>query len=176
MKRSPLGVCALAALVSALGACAPVVQGGPPLPLAPEVRDSARLGSITLSSDWLQSEEDFAETFSDEVGDELRACMTGGRVLNVRIHVDDLRRESRLGALLNGDGIHTVSGVVEFVDTQDGAVVGREFVSVATSAQGRLGGLFGDRQMMVSEEFGRALCDQAFGKVRASGRLEDSTR
>jgi hypothetical protein len=35
---------------------------------------------------------------------------------------------------------------------------------VATGAQGRRGGLLGDRQMMVLEEFGRAVCDQAFGR------------
>ena len=156
---------ALAALLLTTAACAPVIEGGPPIALPVGLQETAQVGSITMSSDWLNAEEDFAETFSDEVHEELRRCMWGTAPINVRVHIDDIRRADRLGVLLNGDGVHTLSGTVEFVDpAAENRVLGRFPVSVATSAQGRLGGLLGDRQMMVSEEFGRAVCEQAFGR------------
>ena len=155
----------LAAVLLTTAACAPVVQGGPPIALPPGLQETAQVGGITLSSDWLNAGDDFSETFSDEVHEELRRCMWGTAPIDVRVHIDGMQRAGRLETLLNGDGVHTLSGTVEFVDPTHGArVVGRFPVSVATSAQGRLGGLLGDRQMMVSEEFGRAVCDQAFGR------------
>jgi hypothetical protein len=163
MKSAATAV--LAAALLAFTACAPVIEGGPPIALPIGLQETAQVGSITLSTAWLNAEEDFADTFSDEVREELGRCMWGTAPINVRVHIDDIRRADRLGVLLNGDGVHTLSGTVEFVDPADGnRVIGRFPVSVATSAQGRLGGLLGDRQMMVSEEFGRAVCEQAFGR------------
>lgn len=156
---------ALSALLLTTAACAPVIEGGPPIDLPLGLQETAQVGSITMSSAWLDAGEDFADTFSDELHEELRRCMWGTAPIDVRVHIDDIRRADRLGVLLNGDGVHTLSGTVEFVDPADGnRVLGRFPVSVATSAQGRLGGLLGDRQMMVSEEFGRAVCEQAFGR------------
>ncbi|MDI1325597.1 MAG: hypothetical protein PSV23_02240 [Brevundimonas sp.] len=155
----------LATVLLATAACAPVIEGGPPIDLPPGLQETAQVGSITLSTDWLNAEDDFSDTFSDEVHEELRRCMWGTAPVDVRIHLDRIQRAGRLETLLNGDGVHTLSGTVEFVDPSHGdRIVGRFPVSVATSAQGRLGGLLGDRQMMVSEEFGRAVCDQAFGR------------
>ena len=156
---------AAVAAVIATSACAPVIEGGPPMDLPPGLQETAQVGSITMSSAWLDAEEDFSDTFSEEVREELSRCMYGTAPIDVRIHVDRLDRAGRVEMLLNGDGTHTLRGVVEFVDPSHGnEVVGRFPVAVATSAQGRVGGLFGDRQMMVSEEFGRSLCEQAFGR------------
>lgn len=168
--KSLLAAAAFAAL-TATAACAPVVQGGPPMNLSPALRESARIGTITVSSDWLNAEEDFSDTFSEEVGEELRRCMLGAEPIDVRIHVERLNRAGRVETLLDGEGMHTLAGTVEFVDPRRGnAVVGRFPVSVATTAGGRLAALVGDRQMMVSEEFGRAVCEQAFGRnPRARG-------
>lgn len=166
-----------AAILLTAAACAPVVQGGPPVALPIGLQETAQVGSISMSSDWLNAEDDFSETFSDEVHEELQRCMWGTAPINVRIHVDQLHRADRLGVLLNGDGVHTLSGTVEFVDPTHGdRVVGRFPVSVATSAQGRVGGLLGDRQMMVSEEFGRAICDQAFGRNPRDRGPHNATR
>jgi opacity protein-like surface antigen len=174
--KSLLAAAALAALI-ATTACAPVIEGGPPIDLPPGLQETAQVGSITLSSDWLNAEEDFSETLSDEVYEELRLCMHGTAPINVRIHIEDLDRAGRLETLLNGDGVHTLAGMVEFVDpSRDNLVVGRFPVTVATSAQGRLGGLFGDRQMMVAEEFGRAVCDQAFGRNPRARGPQNATR
>lgn len=156
---------ALAAALLAVTACAPVIEGGPPMALPIGLQETAQIGSVTLSTGWLDAEEDFAGTFSEEVHEELSRCMWGTAPINLRVHIDEMQRAGRLETLFNGDGIHTLSGTVEFVDPADGnRVLGRFPVSVATSAQGRLGGLLGDRQMMVSEEFGRAVCEQAFGR------------
>ncbi len=170
--RTVIAIVALAA-----SACAPVIQGGPPLDLPPGLQETAQLGSITVSSDWLAAEEDFSETFSEEVGEELALCMHGTAPVDIRIHLDRLDRAGRLETLLNGDGVHTLSGTGEFVlPGPERRVVGRFPVDVATSAQGRLGGLIGDRQMMVSEEFGRAVCDQAFGRNPRTRGPENATR
>ena len=156
---------AAAAVLIATAGCALVVQGGPPIELPASLRDTARVGSIVVSSDWLEAEEDFSDTFSEEVGEELRRCMRGAQPLDVRIHVARLDRAGRLDVLLDGEGMHTLAGTVEFTDPRrDNLVVGRFPVSVAATAGGRLAGLVGDRQMMVSEEFGRSLCEQAFGR------------
>lgn len=166
-----------AAVLLTTAACAPVVEGGPPLALPPGLQETAQIGAIYMSSDWLRAEDDFSETFSEEVHEELKRCMWGTAPIDVRIHIDDMQRAGRVETLLNGDGVHTLSGTVEFVDPSHGnRVVGRFPVSVATSAQGRLGGLIGDRQMMVSEEFGRAICDQAFGRNPRDRGPHNATR
>lgn len=166
-----------AAILLTTAACAPVIEGGPPIALPPGLQETAQVGSITMSSDWLNSTDDFSDTFSDEVHEELKRCMWGTAPVNVRIHLDEMQRADRLGVLLNGDGVHTLSGTVEFVDPSHGnRVVGRFPVAVATSAQGRVGGLLGDRQMMVSEEFGRAICDQAFGRNPRDRGPHNATR
>lgn len=167
---------AASALLAAAG-CAPVIQGGPPMDLPPGLQETAQLGSVIVSSDWLEAEEDFSDTFSEEVGEELARCMRGTAPVDVRVHLDDLDRAGRLEMLLRGDGVHTLSGTVEFVlPGPDPRIVGRFPVEVATGAQGRLGGLIGDRQMMVSEEFGRALCDQAFGRNPRTRGPHNATR
>lgn len=163
--KAAVAISALIATLIATSACAPVIEGGPPMALPPGLEETAQLGSITLSSAWLQAEDDFADTFSDEVREELRLCMHGTAPIDVRIHIDDIDRAGRLEMLLNGRGVHTLAGTVEFVDpTHGNVVVGRFPIEVATSAGGRVEGLLGDRQMMVSEEFGRAVCEQAFGR------------
>ena len=68
-----------------------------------------------------------------------------------------LRLASRLDA--------PTTGTVEFTDpARDNAVVGRYPISVTTDAGNRVTGLIADRQMVVSEAFGRAICDAAFGR------------
>lgn len=159
-----IAAASLTALV-AVPACAPVVEGGPPMDLPLALQETAQVGAIIVSTGWLDAEEDFSDTFSDEVREELSACMHGTAPIDVRIHVDRLERAERGEVLVRGGGLHLLEGTVEFVDpAHGGRVVGRFPVSVATSAGGRLAGLLGDRQMMVSEEFGRSLCDQAFGR------------
>lgn len=154
-----------AAALLATTACAPVIEGGPPIALPIGLQETAQIGSITLSTAMLDAEDDFADTFSEEVHEELSRCMWGTAPIDLRVHIDQMQRAGRLETLFNGDGAHTLTGTVEFVDPADGnRVLGRFPVSVATSTQGRVGGLLGDRQMMVSEEFGRAVCEQAFGR------------
>ena len=156
---------AIAAILLTTAACAPVIEGGPPIALPIGLQETAQVGSITLSTGMLNAEDDFADTFSEEVREELGRCMWGTAPVNVRVHIDRMQRAGRVETLVNGDGVHSMSGTVEFVDpARDNRVLGRFPVSVATSARGRTGGVLGDRQMMVSEEFGRAVCEQAFGR------------
>jgi hypothetical protein len=162
--KSILTAAALAALV-ATAACAPVIEGGPPMALPIGLQETAQIGSVVMSTGWIDAEDDFAETFSDEIHEELKRCMWGTAPINLRVHIDELDRAGRLETLLNGDGEHFLSGTVEFVDpAHDNRVLGRFPIRVSTSAGGRVGGLLGDRQMMVSEAFGRAVCEEAFGR------------
>ncbi|WP_296819954.1 hypothetical protein [Brevundimonas sp.] len=155
---------ALIAAAVSLCACAPVVQGGPPIPLSPELVSTARIDLITMSSGWLQSEEDFSDTFTDEVREELTRCATGSRPLNLRLHVDDLERAGRLEGLVGG-GRHFLAATAEFTDpARDDLVVGRFPITVEAPTSGGLAGVLADRQMVVSEAWARELCMEAFGR------------
>lgn len=151
--------------VVAVAACAPVVSGGPPIPVMPGLQQTAQLGAVYMSSGWLSAEDDFQDTFTDEVSQEMRRCLVGTAPVDVRIHIDRLDREGRLATFLNGGGEHRLSGTVEFVYPGRGnEVVGRFPVSVVVHDNGGLNGLVTDRQMVVSEAFGRAICEEGFGR------------
>lgn len=167
---------AAAAALLATAACAPVIEGGPPMDLPPGLQETAQIGTIYVSTGWLNSEEDFSDTFSEEVREELSRCMWGTAPIDVRIHVDRLERAGRLQMLATGHGMHVLEGTAEFVDPRRRVVVGRFPISVATTASGRIAGLLGDRQMMASEEFGRSLCDQAFGRNPRDRGPHNATR
>ena len=94
-------------------ACAPVIQGGPPMDLPPGLVETARVTSVVLSTEWLDAEGDFADTFSEEVMEELDLCAYGSYPLQLRVHVEDLDRAGRLEVLLAGDGEHRLRAVAE---------------------------------------------------------------
>ena len=155
----------IAAALLGTAACAPVVQGGPPMDLPPGLAETAQIGTVYMSSDWLQVEDDFSDTFVEEVDEEMQMCAYGTYPLDLRLHVEDVRRASRLGVALNGDGMHTIRATAELVDPRrDNLIVGRYPLVVDVPAGGRVAGIFGDRQMIASEAFGRALCDAAFAR------------
>ncbi len=155
----------IVAALAATAACAPVVQGGPPMDLPPGLAETAQIGTVYMSSGWLQVEEDFSDTFVEEVDEEMQMCAYGTYPLDLRLHVDDVRRADRLGVALNGDGVHTIRATAELVDPRrDNLIVGRYPLVVDVPAGGRVAGIFGDRQMIASEAFGRALCDAAFAR------------
>lgn len=161
---------ALALAMLSLTACAPVIEGGPPMELPTEWVETARIGSLTISTQWLDAEEDFSDTLAEEVREELEGCANGDRRLDLRIHVNELNRAGRLETAIRGEGMHSLVATAEFVDPVDRRVVGRYPLAVGTQAGGAVEALLGDRQMMVSEEYGRALCDAAFGRnPRRSG-------
>lgn len=169
---------ALACAALGLTACAGVVEGGPPMGLPPALMETARVDVIYSSTAgiWWAS-EDFSDTFTDEVREELARCATGTYPLNLRIHVDGMRKAGRTEVLVYGDGMHSLAAVAEFVDpARNNAVVGRFPIVVGTQAGGRLAGVLGDREMMVSEEYGRALCDEAFGRNPRDPGLHNATR
>ena len=164
MKAAIAGV-SLLGFSALTAACAPVVQGGRPLDLPPGLMETAQVTSVVMSSDWVNAKSDFADTFVDEVQEELRACAYGTYPLQLRVHVEDVDRAGRLAVLLRGEGVHRLRATAELVDpARGGQIVGRYPIEVGTQAGGRIAGVLGDRQMMVSEEFGRALCEVAFGR------------
>jgi hypothetical protein len=175
--NATLAPAALAAALLAMVACAPATQGGPRMALPIGLQETAQIGSITVSTGWINAGENFSDTFGDEVHEELKRCMWGTAPINMRVHIDKLDRGGRLETLLTGEGQHVLSGTVEFVDpARNNRVLGRFPIQVSTSAQGRVGGLLGDRQMMVSEAFGRAVCEQAFGRNSRDPGLHNATR
>ena len=152
-------------LSASVAACAPVTQGGPPMTLPSGMMETARVNVIYMSSEWLDSSEDFSDTFTEEVREELSLCAYGTYPLDARIHLVDLESAQGLEVLLRGHGESAMAGIVEFTDpARDDAVVGRYPVSVTADAGGRLTGLFADHEMVVSEAFGRAVCDAAFAR------------
>ncbi|WGM29815.1 hypothetical protein [Brevundimonas sp. NIBR11] len=158
---------ALLLIASALScaACAPVVQGGPPLGLPPGLAETASVGTVYVSTGWVNADEDFASTFAEEVDEEMQSCAYGTYPLDLRIHVDEVRRAGRLQTALTGEGEHEIRAVAELVDPRrDNEIMGRYPLIVRADAGGRLAGVLGDRQMIASEAFGRALCDAAFAR------------
>lgn len=152
-------------VIGALGACAPVVAGGPNIALPIGLQETAQIGSVVLSSASMDAEGDFPETFMEEVREELSRCMWGTAPINLRVHLDRMDRSSRAEALLDGNGRYALAGTVEFVDPgSNNRVLGRYPIQVAVEAHGRTASVLGDRQMMVSEAFGRAVCEEAFGR------------
>jgi hypothetical protein len=174
--RSTAAAITLLAFVG-LSACAPVIGARAPMPLLPGLMETATINTITLSTGWLNVEDDFADTFTDEVREELETCAYGHYPLTLRVHVDEVHRASRLGALVDGDGVNSLSATAELVDPARGdRVVGRYPIVVSAPAGGRVAGVLGDRQMMVSEQWGRALCDQAFGRNPRQRGIHNATR
>lgn len=172
----PLPVTAVTIATLVLTACAPVVAGGPPMEVLSGLQETGQLRNIYMSSDWLRAEDDFQDTFTDEVGEELRRCMWGTAPIDVRIHLDRLDRDGRLATLINGGGEHRLSGTVEFVDPGRGnVVVGRFPVETVVRDEGGLAGLLADRQMMASEAFGRAICEEGFGRNPRGPRITNAT-
>ena len=143
-----------------LGACtAARGVGGPPMPLAPEYVAGASIDTIFLSTNWLPSEPDFSDTFTDELREELALCAAGPRRLDMRVHLDDLRRGERAPG-----AEHHLSGLVELIDPATRAVVGRYPIAVSAGTPSPLAAVLADRQMVVSEAFGREVCRQVFGR------------
>ncbi|QBX36517.1 hypothetical protein E4M02_12715 [Brevundimonas sp. S30B] len=158
-------------------ACAPVVRGGPSLDLPPGLVETAQVTSIVMSSAWLNVEDDFSDTFVAEVQEELNACAYGTYPLQLRVHVEEVRRANRMGVLVRGHGMHQMRATAELVDpARGGQVMGRYPIVVGAQAGGRIAGMVGDRQMMVSEEFGRALCAMAFERNPRRPGLHNATR
>jgi hypothetical protein len=159
-----LTIAVLVAVTQASVGCAPVVRDGPAIALSPALIRTARIDLVTLSTAWLRTDTEFADTFTEEVAEELRNCATGDRPLQLRVHVAGLKRAGRVETLVSGAGRHRLSARAEFVDPKRGAeVVGRYAIEVEVDAGGRLVNLVSDREMMVAEGFGRALCTAAFG-------------
>jgi hypothetical protein len=158
---------ALAPLLAALAcaACAPVVQGGSPLALPSGLIETASVGTVYVSTSWVNANEEFASTFAEEVDEEMQSCAYGTYPLDLRIHVEEVHRAGRLQTALTGEGEHEIRAVAELVDPRrDNQIMGRYPLIVHADAGGRMGGLLGDRQMVASEAFGRALCDAAFAR------------
>lgn len=152
-----------AAAALTLSACATATTGTYPLKLAPELAAGSHVATVRMTSEWVRADAEFPETFLDEVHDTLRGCAKGPRKLDLNIHVDQVRQEPRLSALLRG-GEHELAAVAELVVPETGDVVGRYPIHVKVDAGGPLVALLGDRQMMVSDAFATELCRQAFGQ------------
>jgi len=163
-RHRPLGWMILwTALAICSPGCAPAIQDGASLAVPPVLAASSHVRSLSLSSGWLQTGEGFAETFSEEVLEELRSCARGPDPLELRIHVRHMDRAERLEALVNREAAHRLTAMVELVDPADHQrIVGRYPIELSVDAGDSIEGLLGDREMMIGKAFGRALCAAAF--------------
>lgn len=179
------------------------VRGGPAMALAPADVDQVRIDLIFVEGtsrviDQFQSyrgedpslvelqegasrrapfiESDFSLTFESELRHELKRCATGTRPLHAVVLIDEFRMDERLRSLIDAKGFDTVSGVVEFVDPATDTVVGRYRIRAGTNSGGLLSRIVGDRADNAAEEFGRALCMEAFGRNPRPPRILNSTR
>lgn len=196
---------ALAALIVGYG-CAvtppPTVLGGPPLPLPETEVGQVRIDRIFAQGRpvvvdrfaeargqergdptypaWrpdAMADLEFRGALESEVGQELDRCATGGRALEARILIDEIAYDDRLTSLGDARGFDAMGGVVELTDPAQGnAVVARYDVRIATNSGGLLTRILSDRFDAMAEEFGRALCLQAFGRNPRGPAIRNSTR
>ena len=101
----------------------------------------------------------------------INVCAYGAYPLHLRIHVDDVRRAGRVQTAITGEGQHEIHAKAELVNARrENQIMGRYPLVVLAVAGGLIGGLLGDRQMIVSEAFGSAVCDAACARnPRRSG-------
>lgn len=158
-----------AAVVALTGAgCASSTIHDPAMSLDQDLARTARISGVTVTTDWLNSEEDFGETFASAVSEEMSFCANGNRPLHLRVHVQGLSRAPRDAILAGADVTHRLRAVAELFDR--GTVVGRyPLVVEAPAGQGLLAAVT-DRQAVVSRAFGAALCDAVF---RSTATLAD---
>lgn len=146
-----------------LTACASVDVGGAPMALSPAMAEQARIGTVTTTTGWLDAEDDFADTFNDEVLNEMGLCAGGRHRLNLSIHVEALSRAPRLAILAGDRAEHRMRATAELRDpAQGGQVVGRYPLVVTVDAGAGVLDALMDRQAVTSHAFAQALCDAAF--------------
>lgn len=156
-------VLAAASAALMLTACATATVGSQRLDIDPALARDSHVDVVRMTSEWVRAEEDFTDTFTDAVLDNVRHCATGPNKLDLNIHVIGVRREGRLVSVLEG-GSHELAAIAELVDPRTQAVVGRYPIHVAVDAGRPIEALFSDRQLMVSDAFATELCRQAFGR------------
>lgn len=124
-----------------------------------------------------EADYDFRTDFEFEVRQELKRCATGPRPLNAVILVDNLVYDDRLRSLVDGKGYDMVGGVVELTDPAQGdRIVARYRIEAGTNSGGLLTRILGDRLDAMAEEFGRALCMEAFGQNPRGHPVFNTTR
>jgi hypothetical protein len=195
--------CAAAAALSACATLPPLVEGGPPFDLPPSLVDEAGIAAIRVEgAPWVLdryaetrgdhdihadrtdptyrrdplSDLNFEDDVGTEIGEELRRCADGPRLLEARVLIADLIYDDRLRSLVDGRGADLIGGVVELADPATGEIVGRYEVRAGTNSGGLLTRIVTDRTSNLAEEFGRALCMQAFGRNPRPPAIQNSTR
>ncbi|HEY8571852.1 hypothetical protein [Phenylobacterium sp.] len=158
-----LRVFAAAIAALSLSACATATVGSQRLEIDPALAQSSHINVVRMTSEWVRANEDFTDTFTDSVLENVRACATGPNKLDLHIHVIGVQRENRLVAVLDG-GQHEIAAIAELVEPSTRTVVGRYPIHVAVDAGSPIAALLSDRQLMVSDAFATELCNQAFGR------------
>lgn len=124
-----------------------------------------------------EADSDFRTDFEFELRQELKLCATGPRRLDAVILVDNLVYDDRLRSLVDGKGHDLVGGVVELTDPAlNNQVVARYRIEAGTNSGGLLTRILGDRLDAMAEEFGRALCMEAFGQNPRGHPILNTTR
>lgn len=157
----------VAALTATMTGCASSTINDPPLFLARDLVRDARVSGVTVTTGFLNSTEEFGETFSNAVAEEMSVCAYGSRPLHLRVHVQGMSRAPRAAIFAGSGAAHRLRAVAEFLD--HGIVVGRYPLTVeAPAGQGFISALM-DRQALVSHAFAEELCDIAFHTDLATG-------
>lgn len=202
-KTSAAGI--LAALVVSACAATPVphVRGGAPFALDSARIDQVRIDRIDVEAApavldrfasyrgqddvfedrtdpaWSRdpfTSFDFSSTVETELREELSGCAAGPRPLNAVVLIDELRLDERLRSLADGRGFDVMIGTVELVDPASGAIVARYRIQSGTNSGGLLTRILSDRAANAAEEFGRALCMEAFGRNPRPPAILNGTR
>lgn len=163
-KLKHTAIAPLAALSLALSACATATTGSSELVLIDRgLAARSHIDTVHMSSDWVRASEDFSDTFTEALWENLQDCARGPEKLRLNVHVSKVKRADRVGALIRGGGRHELAAIAELVDPKTKQVVGRYPIHVIVDAGNPAEILLADRQLMVSDAFATQLCREAFG-------------
>ena len=154
---------AVPVLALAVSGCMNLSRSVPVTPMAAGAQASYRVGEVRLALDpEIQASPEFQGIFQQRVQNELNDCATGSRPLRLEASIARLDRANPVQVAIIG-GANVLRGNARLVDPADGRVVGEYEIGSTV-----IGARFAAFSMAESEEqlstnFGRELCDQAFG-------------
>lgn len=134
---------------------------GPPLTLPRAYAENARVDVIDLRTKFIQARPDFEDSFHWQVSAYLQRCARGEHRLKRRVRIDEIDKADLVGRVFKR-GTHNMAGAMEFVSRESGKVVGRYYFDVTTGSGGPLKALVAEPEFLLSNAFGKYLCQEVF--------------
>lgn len=167
-----------AALIDEVHVFAIHVEAAPQVLLlhAEERGIDARGWDVVAADNRMRSvKSELEDDVSFELRQELNRCASGGRRVDAVVRLDHVAYGGRALSSSQDRNLDVLTGVAELIDPADQSVLARYPIEVGTYSGGLARRVFSDRLDTLAEEFGRALCVEAFGRNPRPHRVQNST-